>query len=247
MPSRLLRKKLFYPKSEIEGPFVASPGDLIDAEGNEYTGLYVKAGGQILSGNEITSNSKVLRSGTVKFKTPNTTRYFQITELSFDNHILPEYFYPEPTEAQYKRQSLTRYFVQKINEPATTITEIDKSQYNKWNQNNSVGIDGNLYRRIQLDWTIAGPDTITNNRRVLAFYENEMPGISRYLSDLNEFNKQRTPIGYHYMPDGTLMKNEDHKDNMMTIDSMPASTTTTTSSPIRSSTTSTSTGASVGY
>ena len=51
----------------------------------------------------------------------------------------------------------------------------------------------------------------------------------------------KAPPGFHYMPDGTLMKNEDHRDDMMTMDSMSTPTSTTTS------TTSTSTGASVGY
>jgi len=186
----MARKKLFYPASEIEGPYYAGPGELVDLDGNEYIGLYVKATDQILSGKQIDSKSKLLRPGIAKFKTPNTTRYFQITRREYTNTLLPVYHYPEPTPEQYDRQSLTRYFVQKINEPETSITEIDEQQYNDWNIDNKVGIDGNLYRRIKFDWTISGPDIIKNNRRVLAYHETLMPGIKLYLSNITEFARR---------------------------------------------------------
>ena len=186
----MARKRLYYPKSEIEGPFYASEGELVDREGAEYIGFYVKAGGQILSGKEIDFNSKLLRVGSAKFREPNATRYFQITRKEFTNHTVPVYFYPEPTLEDYKRRSFTRYFIQKINEPAESILEINEKQYNDWNTVNKVGIDGNLHRRIKFDWTIAGPDVVANNRKVLAYHENIMPGIKRYLSNITEFARR---------------------------------------------------------
>ena len=127
-------------------------------------------------------------------ETNNNSLYYRITEARFNHHYLPPYHYPSPTPEQYDVGFFKRFFVQKVNN-ISDITEIPADEYDRINATNKPGIDQGIYRRISLKWTIDGPlsDVQAANARVIAHEElnKTMLGLNEYLSDLDEFHKNR--------------------------------------------------------
>ena len=116
----------------------------------------------------------------------------------------PRYFRPSPTEQDYKRSYITRYFAKKTNSfDHSTIVEIDKEQFSGYGKK-PHGIDDALYQIISLKWKISGPQndvldgsgtTIKvgvsqTNARTLKRKNREMRGIGTYLGSLLEFWKK---------------------------------------------------------
>lgn len=129
-----------------------------------------------------TDEEKVLSS--------NNTIYFKLTGKRFHKHVAPNYYYPIPTDNDYENANFTRYFVQRINDQ-DEIIEIHMQDYTEINRDNTVGIDGGIWRYTELQWTIDGPikDVRKRNLQILLEANGRMPGIVNYLTDLDEFHK----------------------------------------------------------
>tara|TARA_Y100000593_G_scaffold68243_1_gene125448 strand:+ start:5173 stop:5823 length:651 start_codon:yes stop_codon:yes gene_type:complete len=125
----------------------------------------------------------------------NNTQYFQLTEKRFNNYYAPPYFYPDVTKEMYDVGFMPRFFAQRIND-ITDITEINGAEFDRKNENNKPGIDQGLYIFVKLDWSITGPidDVRIVNNKVIQEKEKIMPGLSSYLSDLDEFHKNAHKI-----------------------------------------------------
>ena len=78
-------------------------------------------------------------------------RYNQIFSGSkrFVRNIRIKQYVPKPTEKDYTRQVIIRYFIQKANDKNGVIYEIDKNQKSKF-QNNPT------YNFVELEWKISG-------------------------------------------------------------------------------------------
>jgi hypothetical protein len=182
------RIKKYYPASEIETGFYANPGEFVLQDGTEYVGVYCKVRSQLLTGIRPSRDSKFLYKSIIQHKSlPNQT-YYKITKKEFDKHITPEYFLPSPTTQDYQNKSFVRYVVQRINDP-TNITEISPAAAKAVNKTNKPGINGNLYRLIDIPWSLVGKDAPLYNDKTLQLKENVMPGIRAYFSDFSEFVK----------------------------------------------------------
>jgi|MDSZ01.3.fsa_nt_gb hypothetical protein len=145
-------------------------------------------------------------------RSENNTIYYQLTKRRYDLHTNPEAFYHWPDEQDYERGQFTRFFVQRINDEAD-ITEVSGDEYAKINRSNSPGIDGGLYRGIELNWTIDGPPAEVRkaNESVILDRRYDMPGITNFLTDLEEYHKLKerefTPAEEYFLekrhyPDG---------------------------------------------
>ena len=83
---------------------------------------------------------------------------------------------PEPSEEDYRRGYITRYFVQKANDFSSHIYEVGSSEYNKW-------LDNPFMRTVKLDWKIKGTsvEVKLSNRKSLMRAQKKIPRIGLYL------------------------------------------------------------------
>ena len=103
---------------------------------------------------------------------------------------------PAPSDRDYTRGFINRYFVQKLNDKASPIYEVDgksKNYYKSKPQYSAVG----------LKWRITGPKTpqydskgividksvSESNRIAIKLHANEIPNLKLYLPNLLQFYK----------------------------------------------------------
>ena len=163
-------------------------------DGKEYRGEYhTYKNGQVWSEGTYNSKSVELREyiETISGGPAATGVYFNLTGTTFDKHILPEYFYPRPTDKDYQKANFARYFCAKINDNAT-ITEIDKDAFQKKNAENKVGIDTRVFKFVELKWSIAGTKEAVEraNKDAIKKAAETIPTINEFLGDLTEYYKE---------------------------------------------------------
>jgi len=181
------RPQIYYTKDSISKPLLAKTGEFIFQDTlKQYTGIYVLANGQYLTGPRPSKTSKIIIPVTQKFSAEKTSKYFELTGLEFNKHTTPSQYYAKPTSDEYKVGQFQRYFVQKINEPER-IYEINKEQFTTVNKDNKVGINGRLYKKFKIQWMLSGEDANTINIKNIDFASINHPGISRYLSNTAQF------------------------------------------------------------
>ena len=135
---------------------------------------------------------QVLIPATLKFTGENkihTGRYWELTSREYEHHTPPKSHLPVVTDDDYKRGIITRYFVQKMNNPEKTIVEINLDQANKMNRTNKPGINGLLYRKLVINWSLHPTDAETHNMKTVRSNEIDFPGLQNYLINLTEFSK----------------------------------------------------------
>jgi hypothetical protein len=104
-------------------------------------------------------------------------------EDSFKNLQIAAYI-PVPTEVDYKRGYISRYFIQRANDMTGRITEINEIAFSKF-------VNTPFYTAITLDWKITGNDDEIKdcNFKSIKFVLKEMPKIQMYLPNLLQFRK----------------------------------------------------------
>jgi hypothetical protein len=143
----------------------------------------------------------------------NNKLYRAVTGRAFHNHVVPESFYPEPTESHYKAGNIKRYFA--MRRTTGEITEISRVTYASYNMSNSVGTDQFNYYVDKIVWSIVGnaQQCREANTRVLSRKETDLPGISRILSDPLEFWRGNDIIDDEYQyTTGGLLRYADGRD-----------------------------------
>lgn len=103
---------------------------------------------------------------------------------------------PSPTDSDYIRGFITRYFVQKTNDKGAPIYEVNYSEYSRLMSND-------LFNNISIKWRISGPimtqyDEIGNildkgvkesNRIAILLVSDRIPNLKFYLPNLIQFHK----------------------------------------------------------
>ena len=182
-------RPIYTPKKKLQTA-VAQPNELvIKATKAPYVGPYhIFPNGAIHAGAKPSRYSEELETFKTPYNDPNTTRYAEITELQFNNHQAPKFYYPRPSDQDYDKGYINRYFVQKQNE-LYIIREINEDDFSNINNANRIGINGNLYNTLKLRWVIRGSqkDVEITNTQSLLYNERTMSGISKYLTDRIEF------------------------------------------------------------
>lgn len=106
-------------------------------------------------------------------------------------------FIPNPTEVDYNRGYIRRFFAQPANDKSGAITEISADSYIR------VSTSA-LYRAVTLRWRIRGPlkmvfnedSTVADkgvsesNRLAIKGVQNEIPNLKLYLPHLLQFYKE---------------------------------------------------------
>jgi hypothetical protein len=97
---------------------------------------------------KYSSNKKpIISSGEVETKLTQVLKYQSQTK--------PVSYFPKPTESDYTKGYLNRYFVKRINDNGY-VTEISPEEYAKI-QNGTVTYDVSFYLTAQLVWKLIGP------------------------------------------------------------------------------------------
>ena len=196
MAKGIKRRKLFYPKGSQKLGLLTKGKEWMDAETyKEYKGPYHRFNdGVVMTGGAPSKRSRYL----APYKNQNsagvvaTQTYRNITTVEVDKYVAPQYHFPKVKEKDKSQGFIVRYFVQKKNEKiASTITEIDKPQYNKVAQKNKKAINGKVYAKFLLRWRLIGEEEEIKetNRTTLLRLEQKYTGIRQYLGDLTELSK----------------------------------------------------------
>lgn len=193
----------YYPKSRIIENQQANPGEFLLPDGKEYTGPYYTTfdGKSFTGSNPYSLNSIPLTKINIPdspFNQPLSETYNNLKPLNL-SLIDPTPFTPKPTEEDYKRGKITRYFARQRNGTKFKIMEIDQKTYDNLS-NNRGGLNTSLWKVISIFWQISGPlhdqkvngirtraGIIDTNQRVLNNAEKNFIGLKQYLTDLKQF------------------------------------------------------------
>lgn len=194
----------YYPKSRIIENLNANPGEFILPNGKEYIGpYYITFDGKSFTGSNPYSFisiplTKVEVLADPELRDPLPDEYNNLKPLNL-SLIDPTPFTPKPTDEDYKRGKITRYFARQRNGTKFRIMEIDQKTYDNLS-NNRGGLNTSLWKVISIFWQISGPlndqkvkgirtraGIIDTNQRVLNNAEKNFIGIKQYLTDLKQF------------------------------------------------------------
>ena len=196
----------YYPKSRIVENQQSNAGEFILTNGQEYTGpYYITFDRNFFTGNNPYSlNSKPLipiqPSSDPEFIDLLKNEYVTLNPVNL-SLIDPTPYTPKPTEEDYKKGKITRYFARQRNGTQFRIMEINQQTYDNM-VNNRGGLNTSLWKVISIFWQISGPlrdervgnirtraGIIDTNQRVLDNAEKNFIGIKQYLTDLKQFSK----------------------------------------------------------
>jgi hypothetical protein len=115
------------------------------------------------------------------------TRYNKVANIGSEfreKRISPHV--PTPTELDYERGYIVRYFIQKANDTQSRITEVDYIGYSKF-------VENAFYSTVSLDWKIKGTDEQIRecNFKSIKTGIDKIPLIQSYLPNLVQFKKKK--------------------------------------------------------
>lgn len=163
--------------------------ELITSNGKDYVGMY-----HILPNGEMWTEEKPEKRSVILSKkqhewSPSVVTYNSINGITANNYISPQNVQPIITMDDYKIGYIYRFFVQRRNNPYTTIHEIDNEQYSSINVQNNIGINGNTWNYIMIKWYITGKSASAINRRTVFNHMGDFPGFGSYMTNYIEFVK----------------------------------------------------------
>ena len=114
-------------------------------------------------------------------------RYSQISNTgnTFNEKRISAHI-PTPTDLDYDRGYIVRYFIQKANDTQSRITEVDYIGYKKF-------VGDAFYSTLSLDWKIKGTDEEIKecNFKSIKTGIDKIPLIQSYLPNLLQFKKKK--------------------------------------------------------
>ena len=179
----------YFPKSSIN-ILEASLGEFVYKNNNEpYAGVYIETdGGKYYSGSDIVNLGPELKKPQFEasnFGKSTLVRKYHLlqkdkyTKLSKYKTIIPSK--TRPTEKDYEKGYMLRYFVQKVND-LKQLFEISQKTFDEFQQK----YDSSLYQKDSLMWTLEG-NVRKTNKLMLERYSKNYPYIKNLFSILNEF------------------------------------------------------------
>jgi hypothetical protein len=192
----MIRKKLYYPSSEIESGLYTSGDEFQLIDGTVYIGQYhrYKNTNEYFTEPEWNKKTSKLLQPIQKQVPADIKLYQQIRP-----NIKTKFKTPTPVPVKITSNSLKqgyvkRFIFSKINDK--TVIESDQLQYEEWQREQ---IDNNIYTAIEVKWYITGElydsvingviteGIITKNIRIRNLLFKTNPEISEYLSDPLQF------------------------------------------------------------
>jgi len=116
----------------------------------------------------------------------NTDRYKKV-KGNLSEYELPEIlaYIPTPTEIEYKRGYIQRYFVQKSNDINSYIFEVNKNSF-------GTLIVSPYFTVVAILWKISGNPTeiMDANSKSIKIGNKTIPSLHKYLQNTLQFSKQ---------------------------------------------------------
>jgi hypothetical protein len=172
---------MYLPKSKYTGPLYTPEGVYVYEDGTPFKGWFIltyKA--EAFEGvNPKEAGKKLVLK--VEYDLRN----------NLDSAISNTLHYLEPSEKDYQKGTLKRYFVK--NKVDNSIKEVTRVAY--------VAAKVPYLERLEIDWNLTGPvaDTqigsyikegaATKNQRIVEQAEEKIQGISQYITDYGEYVK----------------------------------------------------------
>lgn len=201
----------YYPSFRIITNLNTKGGELT-LDGKPYSGKYYEAhDGRIFSGptpeigpsNELKRVPKYISAPGLNNMNISDSQKKSIASQAGSNLNRipgkPNSFYPQPTEEDYKKGYLIRYFTKKENEKGFVI-EISRDEYNSI-INGTADYDISIYQTVEILWKIIGPlknkrtsqynttaGIIDTNERLVELANKTFLGIKDFIgSDYTKF------------------------------------------------------------
>jgi len=146
--------------------------------------------------------------------------YNRISPKSIAQFVLnPEQFKPVPSQSDYTRGWIYRYFLRKINDEFGTIFELSKRQYDIFSK-------FNLYTTIRIEWNISDPYVLDDDMGAIEFNRKRIrkgmlsiSNLNIYFNNLLEFHKDGgrvsvgflLPMGQRLRDDGVIIQEAENK------------------------------------
>jgi len=125
----------------------------------------------------------------------NIDRYNQLNKKSKNTRKIVTHV-PKPTELDYQRGYIRRYFIQKMNDSLSPIYELDYDRFGSYKSNP-------YFISTSIKWRISGPketkydnkgnvvdkSVSESNRITLKLASDKMPNLKLYLPNLLQFHK----------------------------------------------------------
>lgn len=189
-------------------------GDEFTLNGVPYKGYYYSTyDGQYFTGRDpiqgLSQKLQQITTGATDAETNTVTITSEISTYRGVKQNLPSFqtpqpYYPRPTDTDYQRGSIMRYFAKKRNQPGFII-EIDKETHDSLKTPNSI-YDYITYEAIDTLWQITGPlrdnrtakqykiaGIIDTNKRLIEAKEAKFPGLVAYIG--GDYAKFAKPTG----------------------------------------------------
>ena len=211
---------MYFPQSQIKTNLSTNGGEFVTLLTNEnYIGSYwstssgkyytkknpqdtpyeelIKFAPLPLNNNSSVSILGIQSTGSIENLNPNyeTVRAYDLARgVDVNNpeiRLIPQYFYPKPTEADYSLGAFTRYICKRTNQDI--YIEINKDTYNGLKDASSEYLFS-LYEPFTITWTISGGSiseiSKTNLKSVsLVEKQNKYKGLVRYFKNYSQFVK----------------------------------------------------------
>lgn len=173
----------YYPQFYIVPDLYAKPGEFYEGESFYVGAYYATLNGRFFSGPnpQVGPNKELLpaknfqsnyqlNSKNLKESRPLTYETEESANLITRDKGRPTFYYPKPTESDYKRGYIIRYFAKKENE-RNGVIEISYNEYVDIT-NGTVDYDISIYQTAKILWKLTGP---LKSQRKSQY--NIMPGI----------------------------------------------------------------------
>lgn len=222
---------VYYPKNKVKTNLKTSGGDFRTPEGNEYRGDYYELyNGECRAGKfpRNKNDVKLTRIGDSEINISNVEtnngRYLDQTSSKkqmkvINNSDKPSYFLPSPTEQDYKKGVIIRYFCQRVGTKTPTIIEISKDTYDDL-KSKKGNFNYVLYQPTKIFWKISGPlydnntlrtipiaGIISTNQKIVENNNKIFKGLKNYLKDLAQFAQpQKIDVLINQYTDPGLLK-----------------------------------------
>lgn len=166
----------YYPSSKVKTNLTTDGGYLLSSNGNPYSGkYYVTYDGRFFSGPDPKIGPNEELSLVERFITPDASGLSDSNLSGKQKAIIaqktgipsnfapnktpsigkPTSYFPNPTELDYKKGYITRYFTKKENERGFII-EISQSEYNDIT-NGTADYNVSIYQVTKILWKLTGP------------------------------------------------------------------------------------------
>lgn len=178
----------------------------ITYDGNAFTGKDPVQGPSLtLSKIEIPKPSTNVQNGPIPGVENDVYNNIAVPSLQvLPTFQTPQPFFPQPTDTDYKRGSITRYFAKKRDQ-AGFVIEVNKETHDSLKNTDSV-YDYITYEAISTFWQITGPlydnrvnkqyavaGIIDTNKRLIDLKEPGFPGLKAFIGE--DYAKFAKPVG----------------------------------------------------